>query len=195
LRVLGDSVARRYIAGVAWHCYSGDVSAQTRVHDAYPAVDTYFTECSGGAWAPSFADNLVWNVRTLIIGATRNWARGVLLWNLALDEHHGPHLGGCGDCRGVVTIDSRSGAVTRNVEYYALAHASRFVRPGARRMESTSGVAGLESVAFRNRDNTRVLIVVNTAAEERRFVVRSAGDALVYVLPAGAVATLRWLEP
>lgn len=195
LRVLGDSVARRYIAGIAWHCYGGDVSAQTRVHDAYPAVDTYFTECSGGAWAPSFADNLVWNVRTLIIGATRNWARGVLLWNLALDENHGPHLGGCGDCRGVVTVDSRSGAVTRNVEYYALAHASRFVRPGARRMESTSGVAGLESVAFRNRDNTRVLIVVNTAAEERRFVVRSAGDALVYVLPAGAVATLRWLEP
>ena len=195
LRVLADSVARRYIAGVAWHCYGGDVSAQTKVHDAYPAVDTYFTECSGGEWAPSFADNLVWNVRTLIIGATRNWARGVLLWNLALDEQHGPHLGGCGACRGVVTIDSRSGAVRRNVEYYALAHASRFVRPGARRMESSSGVAGLESVAFRNRDNSRVLIVVNTAPEERRFVVRSAGSTLVYVLPAGAVATLRWLAP
>jgi glucosylceramidase len=191
LRVLADSVARRYVAGVAWHCYGGDVSAQTKVHDAYPAVDTYFTECSGGEWAPSFADNLVWNVRTLIIGATRNWARGVLLWNLALDEHHGPHRGGCGDCRGVVTIDSRSGAVTRNVEYYALAHASRFVRPGARRISSSSGVAGLESVAFRNRDNSRVLIVVNTAAEARRFVVLWDGRTLVYALPAGAVATFK----
>jgi glucosylceramidase len=134
----------------------------------------------------------VWNVRTLIIGATRNWARGVLLWNLALDEQHGPHQGGCGDCRGVVTIESRSGAVTRNVEYYALAHASRFVKPGARRIGSSSGVAGLESVAFTNPDRSTVLIVVNTTAEQRRFVVRWASKALVYALPAGAVATLRW---
>jgi glucosylceramidase len=192
LRVLGDSVARRYIAGVAWHCYGGDVTAQTKVHDAYPAVDTYFTECSGGDWSPAFADNLVWNVRTLIIGATRNWARGVLLWNLALDELHGPYTGGCGNCRGVVTINSLSGAVTRNVEYYALGHASRFVRPGARRIGSTSGVAGLESVAFRNPDSSRVLIVVNTAAAERRFAVRWGGKALLYTLPGGAVVTLRW---
>jgi len=192
LAVLGDSAARRYVAGVAWHCYGGDVAAQTAVHDSFPSVDTYFTECSGGDWAPSFADNLVWNVRTLIIGATRNWARGVLLWNLALDESHGPHKGGCGNCRGVVTIDSRSGAVTRNVEYYALAHASRFVRPGARRIGSSSGVAGLESVAFRNTDGSRVLIVVNTAAAEPRFAVRWARKTLVYALPAGAVATLRW---
>ena len=189
LRVLGDSVARRYIAGVAWHCYNGDVSAQSQVHDSFPGKDAYFTECSGGDWAPSFADNLVWNVRTLIIGATRNWARGVLLWNVALDELHGPYTGGCTNCRGVVTINSLSGAVTRNVEYYALAHASRFVRPGARRIESTSGVAGLESVAFRNPDSSMALIVVNTAPEERRFAVRWAGKHFAYVLPAGAVAT------
>jgi len=192
LRVLGDSVARRYIAGVAWHCYGGDVAAQTKVHDAYPAVDAYFTECSGGDWSPVFANSLVWNVSNLIIGAPRNWARGVLLWNLALDELHGPYLGGCTNCRGVVTINSLSGAVTRNVEYYALAHASRFVRSGAHRIGSTTGVAGLESVAFRNPDSSKVLIVVNTAVVERRFAMRWAGKTLMYTLPAGAVATLRW---
>jgi len=196
LAVLRDSVARRYIAGVAWHCYGGEVTAQTAVHDSFPGVDTYFTECSGGEWAPKFGDNLVWNVRTLIIGATRNWARGVLFWNLALDESHGPHLGGCGNCRGVVTIDSKSGEVTRNVEYYALAHASRFVRPGARRIWSSTAVEGLESVAFRNPDRTTVLIVVNTGppGDDRRFKVRSHGRALEYALPAGAVATLRWSD-
>jgi glucosylceramidase len=192
LTVLRDSVARRYIAAVAWHCYGGDVGAQSIVHDSFPSVDTYFTECSGGEWAPKFSDNLVWNVRTLIIGTTRNWARGVLLWNLALDENHGPHLGGCGNCRGVVTIDSKTGAITRNVEYYALAHASRFVRPGARRIGSSTAVQGIETVAFRNPDRSTALIVVNTAAEERRFGVRSHGRVLEYALPAGAVATLRW---
>jgi glucosylceramidase len=189
LRVLRDSVARRYIAGVAWHCYNGDVTAQSQVHDSFPAKDAYFTECSGGDWAPSFGDNLVWNVRNLIIGSTRNWARGVLLWNLALDELHGPYTGGCTNCRGVVTINSLSGTVTRNVEYYALAHASRFVRPGARRIDSSTGVDGLESVAFRNPDTSTVLIVVNTATGERRFAVRWAGKHFEYGLPAGAVAT------
>jgi len=193
LQVLADSAAPRYIAGVAWHCYGGDVSAQALVHDAHPDKDAYFTECSGGEWAPNFADNLKWFVGTLIIDATRDWAKGVLLWNLALDENHGPHTGGCGDCRGVVTITSGSGAVTRNVEYYALAHASRFVRPGARRIASTSGVAGVESVAFRNADDgSKALIVVNTAAQDRAFTVLWGNQSLRYTLPAGAVVTLLW---
>jgi glucosylceramidase len=168
------------------------VSAQGAVHDSFPTKDTYFTECSGGEWSPVFAENLVWNVRTLVIGATRNWARGVLLWNLALDELHGPYTGGCTNCRGVVTINSLSGAVTRNVEYYALAHASRFVRPGARRIGSTSGVSGIETVAFRNPDGSTALIVVNTEPADQRFALQWAGQSLELVLPAGAVATLRW---
>jgi glucosylceramidase len=193
LQVLADSGARRYVAGVAWHCYGGDVAAQSVVHDKYPEKDVYFTECSGGEWAPRFADNLVWNVRTLIIGATRNWARGVLMWNLALDEKHGPHSGGCADCRGVVTIKSTDGSVVRNEEYYAFAHASRFVRAGALRIASTSGVEGIESVAFRNADDGSVaLIVVNTHAQEKAFAVRVAGRMFAYTLPRGAVATFRW---
>ncbi|HEV8364628.1 MAG TPA: glycoside hydrolase family 30 beta sandwich domain-containing protein [Gemmatimonadaceae bacterium] len=193
LEVLADSGARRYLAGVAWHCYGGDVSAQSVVHDKYPEKDAYFTECSGGEWAPKFADNLVWNVRTLIIGATRNWARGVLMWNLALDEKHGPHTGGCADCRGVVTINSTDGSIVRNEEYYAFAHASRFVRPGAQRIWSSSGVEGTESVAFQNADDGSIaLIVVNTNAQEKAFAVRVARRAFSYTLPAGAVATFRW---
>ena len=114
---------------------------------------------------------------------------GVDVWT----EHDGPPTGGCGNCRGVVTINSASGGVTRNVEYYALAHASRFVRPGARRVESTTGSDGLESVAFRNADDgSKALIVVNTAALERSFAVRWAGRSLTYVLPPGSVVTLAW---
>ncbi len=208
LTVLADTLARRYVAAVAWHCYGGEVSAQTLVHDRHPDKDTYFTECSGGAWAPVWADNLKWNVSKMVIGNARNWAKGVALWNLALDENHGPHLGGCGDCRGVVTINSMTGEVERNPEYYALAHASRFVRPGAVRIESMQG-GGLETVAFRNSDDgSIVLIVLNTTTVASRFAVRigtmtrrfptrfgAAGDgAQVFVatLPGGAVATYSW---
>lgn len=192
LQVLSDSAARQYIDGVAWHCYAGDVSTQSLVRDAYPDKEVFFTECSGGEWAPDFADNLQWNVRNLIIGATRHWSRGTLMWNLALDPNHGPHAGGCGNCRGVVTIDPATGDWTPNEEYYALAHASKFVRPGARRVESTSGVGGLESVAFRNPDGSKAMIVLNTAAEERDFGVDSGDGWFSYSLPAGAVATFGW---
>jgi glucosylceramidase len=193
LDVLADTTARRFIQGVAWHCYAGDVAAQSTVHDAHPEKDTYFTECSGGEWSPKFDENLKWTVATLIIGATRDWARGVLLWNLALDQNHGPHLGGCGNCRGVVTIDSTTGKYTRNVEYYALAHASRFVRPGARRLASESSDQNFPSVAFRNGDDgSRVLIVVNTGDHERALSVRSGGRAFHFTLPAASVVTFAW---
>ncbi len=118
--VLSDPAARKYVSGVAWHCYEGDVPAQSQVHDAFPDKDTWFTECSGGEWAPKFGETLGWMASKLIIGASNHWSRGTLLWNLALDPQYGPHKGGCGDCRGVITIDPASGAITRNVEYYAL---------------------------------------------------------------------------
>lgn len=191
LRVLGDSVAARYVSGVAWHCYGGTVSAQSQVHDAHPDKDAWFTECAGGEWAPNFGDNLRWNVQTLLIGTTRHWARSVTLWNLALDAHHGPHDGGCNDCRGVLTIDSASGAVTRNEEFYALAHASRFVRRGAVRVASTTGADGLDTVAFENADDgSLVLIVVNSAAVPRHLLATAGTRRAAGTIPAGAVATM-----
>jgi glucosylceramidase len=116
----------------------------------------------------------------------------VLLWNLALDESHGPHLGGCSDCRGVVTIDSKTGAVTPNEEYYALAHASRFVRPGARRIASTAAADSVETVAFRNTDGAKLVIAVNVAKTGRTFAVWSGDRSFRFTLPAGAVVTFRW---
>lgn len=193
LAVLADSAARKYVNGVAWHCYGGDVGVQDSVHAAYPTKDAYFTECSGGGWASVCADNLKFFVGKLIIGSTRGWAKGVALWNLALDENAGPHLGGCSNCRGVITINSVTGAVTRNVEYYALAHASQFVRPGAHRIASTTNVGGLQSVAFKNADDgSKVLIVLNTAPVEVSFAVHFGGKSILYALPPGSVVTLRW---
>jgi glucosylceramidase len=191
LAVLGDPVARQYISGVAWHCYEGDVPAQTPVHDAYPDKDAWLTECSGGEWSPKFSEVLAWMTDKLIIGASNNWSRGTLLWNLALDPKHGPHTGGCTDCRGVVTIDPATGAVTRNVEYYVLGHASRFVLPGAFRVAATKHGDEVEAAAFLNRDGSRVAIV-HRKTGDGPVTIAVDGDRYSVALPAGAVATLRW---
>jgi glucosylceramidase len=193
LAVLADPKARHYVAGVAWHCYAGNVSAQLQVRDARPDKDVFFTECSGGAWAPNWGETLGWMTDNLIIGSSRNWSRATLLWNLALDENAGPHKGGCGNCRGVVTIDSRSGAVTRNVEYYVLGHAARFVRRGAYRIASNL-TPGIANVAFSNPDGSLVMIAHNPAAQPKRLDVRQGATGFSHILPPGEVITLVWSQ-
>jgi len=191
LAVLSDPVARQYIEGIAWHCYDGDVPAQSPVHEAYPDKDAWLTECSGGEWSPKFAEVLGWMTDKLIIGASNNWSRGTLLWNLALDPIHGPHTGGCADCRGVVTIDPTSGAITRNVEYYVLGHASRFVLPGAYRVSAVKHGDEVEAAAFVNPDVTRIAILYRKSGEG--FVtIAMDGERYSVALPNGSVATLRW---
>jgi len=191
LAVLRDRQARQFIAGVAWHCYEGDVPAQTPVHDAFPRKDAWQTECSGGQWGPKFGETLGWMTDKLIIGAANNWARGSLTWNLALDPAHGPHKGGCGDCRGVITIDPVTATVTRNVEYYALGHASRFVLSGAYRIGASRRGSDIEVAAFLNPDGSRVAIL-HRVSGNRPITIALDGRRYALALPSGAVATLRW---
>jgi glucosylceramidase len=191
--VLGSSAAQ-YTTGSSFHCYAGDPSAQSTVETAFPAKAIWFTECSG-ITSTTFAGDLVWNAAHLLIGATRNWARSVSLWNLALDQNSGPKNGTCSNCRGVVTIDdSVSPAnVTFNVEYYILGHLGKFVVPGAYRVNSnTFGAGSIEDVAFQNPDGSIVLLVLNSATSAGTFTVSSNGQTFNYTLPAGALATFNW---
>ncbi|MEK3706407.1 glycoside hydrolase family 30 beta sandwich domain-containing protein [Paenibacillus sp. FSL R7-0198] len=191
-KVLDDEQAAAYIDGSAFHCYAGDPSAMSEVHERFPDKNIYFTECSGGEWSPDFGENLSWQMSNLIIGAPRNWAKNVLLWNIALDPQGGPTNGGCENCRGVVTIDPERDEITRNVEYYALGHISRYVRPGAVRVASTQEQGQLENVTFRNPDGTMVLVAANTGEAEVSFGVVIDGDLFRYILPSQSAATFRW---
>ncbi|MGC1548698.1 MAG: glycoside hydrolase family 30 beta sandwich domain-containing protein [Rhodanobacter sp.] len=193
LGMLANPDAARYINGVAWHCYRGSPAAQNRVHRAFPKKDTYITECSGGDWASSINGELLWFTRDLLLSGLRNWARGVVYWNLVLDEQHGPHLGGCDGCKGVVTIDSRTGEVTRNDEYDAFAHFSRFVLPGAVRVRSTATGDGIDNVAFQNAsDGSVVLVMVNSKNDARSVSVMQDKISFQYTLPPQSVATFVW---
>lgn len=189
-----SSAAANYVAGTAFHCYAGDVSAQDQVKTAYPSKDIWFTECSGSVGS-NFAGDLVWNAEHLLIGATRNWARSISLWNIALDQNSGPTNGGCLSCRGVVTIDNSTipATITNNVEYYALGHLGKFVVPGARRIGSnTFGAGSIEDVAFQNPDGSIALLVLNASSGSSQFTVSWKGNTFNYTLPAGALATFTW---
>jgi glucosylceramidase len=195
------SPASRWIAGTAYHCYYGDPSAQTALHDAFPHKGIWFTECSGsrGATDPPekvFRDTLTWHARNIVMGTTRNWARSAVNWNIALDSTGGPHLGGCGTCTGLVTA-LPDGSVRTDAEYYTIGHLSKFVRPGARRVASTSfGTTGwngqIMDVAFRNPDGSTALVVHNENDDPRSFAVNIGDRTFEYTLPGGALATFTW---
>lgn len=126
LSVLSNPAARGYIQATAFHAYTGMAANQTTVHDAWPHKDIQFTEQSGGEWDADFGSNLKWGVQNLLIGATRNWAKSVLRWNIALNTENGPHQGGCSNCLGLVTIDESARNFTYENDYYLLGHLSRF---------------------------------------------------------------------
>lgn len=193
IEVLNDAGARQYIAGSAFHAYAGNVSAQTTVHNAHPDKGIYFTEITGGDWATNFADNLVWNFQNIIIGNTRNWGKNAILWNLALDQNNDPHLNGCSDCRGVVTINNSTGAVTFNEEFFVLGQVTKAVQSGAVRINSTTGSA-LNTVAFLNPDGSRVLIALNPNSSAATARVVENGQNFTYQIPGKSVATFRWQE-
>lgn len=189
LAVLSDPAAARYVRGIAWHCYGGTVDAQSKVHDRYPKLDAYLTECSGGDWEPVRSNGISGQASSLVIGPLRNWARGVLFWNLALDDHAGPHLGGCGNCRGIITVHP-DGSYSPTDDAWALAHASRFIRAGAMRVSSEGN--GIDHVAVVNPDGSRVAVVANTRRNARTTSLCDGNTCLRWTMPARSVTTVRW---
>ncbi|HEX7735524.1 MAG TPA: discoidin domain-containing protein [Ktedonobacteraceae bacterium] len=190
--LLNDANTNAALAGTAWHCYAGAPEVQTPLHNAYPGKDTYETECSGGQWE---MNNGLPGTTNLLISATRNWAKSVVRWGLALDPNGEPNLGtgaACSQCRGIVSVDQNTGNVTYNGDYYSLGQASRFLAPGASRIDSSVGSNQVSDVAFMNPDGSKVLVVYNAAATRQRFDAQWGGQWFSYELPAGAVATFKW---
>lgn len=190
LSILADPSASKYVDGTAFHLYGGDASLLTQVHDAYPQKNLYLTEQS--VTEPRSGPlGIAEAVRRVMIDATRNWCRNVLLWNLAADPQNGPHTnnGGCTDCSGAITLDGDS--VTKNVAYYALEHFSQFVPPGSVRV-SSSEMEQLASVAFFTPQHKMVLVVSNTANFAKPFAVKYHDKFFQTTLPSESVGTYVW---
>lgn len=190
ITILNDPETRKYVDGSAFHLYGGTIDALTEVHNAHPDKHLYFTEQWIGA-PGNFPIDLNWHVKNLIIGATRNWCRNVLEWNLAADPNQDPHTdrGGCDRCLGAITIDGD--AITRHPAYYIIAHASKFVRPGAVRIDSNMPDS-LPNVAFQGPEGNKILIVLNDSQTDQTFNIGYDEQWVTTSLKGGAVGTYVW---
>ena len=120
--------------------------------------------------------------------STQNWAKGVILWNLALDSNGGPHIGGCAGCKGMITIDGST--VTKNNIYYQFGQISKFVKVGATHIASTVNAHGIVTSAFKNPNGQEVLIATNTNTASTTFTTTWNGKgSFAYTLPSRATVT------
>lgn len=191
--VLRDAKAGVLAAGTAWHHYAGDPSVMTKNHEEFPHKDQWVTESSGGTWQTG---NVLAEEAGELIAVMRNWSRSYVLWALATDQNHGPYVGGCDTCRGLVTVDLTDPGhpkVKLELDYYVLGHASRFLFPGAVRIASDepAGTA-IKDVAFRNTNGTLVLYTLNAGGSAQTVRITSHGKSVATVIPAGSVTTFVW---
>lgn len=189
LAILGNALAYPYVDGSAFHLYAGNIEALSTVHNAYPTKNVYFTEQWVGG-PGNFSGDFGWHINNLIIGATRNWSRNVLEWNLAADQNYRPHTdGGCTTCLGALTINGNT--ITRNVAYYTVAHAAKFVRPGSVRID-TNVPNNLPNVAFKTPGGQKVLLVQNNGSTTQTFDIGYRGKVVTSTLAGGTVGTYVW---
>jgi len=190
ISVLNDPAAKSFISGSAFHLYAGDISALSTVHNAHPNKDLYFTE----QYTPSsgdFSGDLKWHMKNVVIGSMRNWSKTALEWNLANDPSFGPHTdGGCTTCKGAITINNNT-SYTRNVGYYIIGHAAKFVPTGSVRIASNLS-GDLSNVAFKTPAGKKVLVVVNDGNTSAMFNIKHNEKWITTSLESGSVGTYIW---
>ncbi len=173
-------------AKAAFHCYGGTPNQMAGL-----SVPTVVTECTGtnDSWEGTFR----WDARNLVADSIRAGSTGLLMWNLVLDSSSGPKLpGGCSNCRGLLTIDSVSGAITATPEFYTLAHLSRAAAAGAIVIDSTSST-DVPVVAFSNPDGSIGVFGLNDTTLSQTIALQSpGGQQQRLMVGAHELFTVRW---
>ena len=178
-----------YVDGAAFHLYLGNISAMSTVRNA-TNKNVYFTEQYTGSGG-SFSGDFGWHMQNVVIGSTNNWSKTVLEWNAANNSSLGPRTpGGCNTCLGAITVNN-STSYTKNVAYYIIGQISKFVKPGALRISSSSSSGSIFSAGFKNPDGSIALVVYNSGSANTIKVV-SGSSAFNYSVPASSAVTFNW---
>jgi glucosylceramidase len=186
---LNDPDFNKYVDGIAWHAYAGTPDAMTRVHDAFPTKNVYWTEGGPSYRNSEYATEWVRWSRTFT-GILRNWAQCIAAWNLVLDEEGRPNIGPA-FCGGTVTVNSQTHEVARSGQYWAFAHYSKLVQRGARVISSTSKLTDIDHVAFENPDGTHVVVLTNPGAEQK-VLCQAGKQAMDLTLTPDSITSVRW---
>lgn len=195
LHIYEDSDAAQYIDGAAYHAYGGNCSELDVIHNRRPDKNLYFSEMSIGSWNYPFDRDLMWFMSEVAIGTLNRWNKAIIVWNFMLDADRGPNRpGGCTICFGAIDISRDYKAWVKNSHYYAIAHLSKVIKPGAIRIGASDlQMAGVSYSAFRNPDTSYGAVLLN---ENDRAVTVAFDDGkggFSQTIPPRSVASFQWL--
>jgi glucosylceramidase len=189
IAVLNNAAANKFAAGTAFHLYLGNEAALSQVHNAHPAKKLMFTEQWTGAKG-EFGGDLMWHLEHIVIGTINNWSTAVIEWNLAADAMYNPHTpGGCTECKGAFTIQGDS--VSRNVSYYIIGQASKYIPVGAIRADMQSNNNAIKSTGFVLPNGKNAGIIVNTGGDIK-LKLTDGKKEINFDMPAQSASTIVW---
>lgn len=182
---------------IAMQCYQADNGASDYVQGisqilAQPrSRPVHLTSCRNQEDGRSFGQYLTDTLSDMLIPTFEAGASSFFYDSLALDTNNGPVQNGCTDCRSLVSIDN-GGSMTANAEYYAFGHISKFLQDNAELISSTSGSQDVSTLAYKNPDNTVVVVLVNNTTNTLDVDVNWQGQYTQVELAGFDVVSLIW---
>jgi glucosylceramidase len=206
--LLGDPEARKLVAVMPYHGYDfKDFAKMAALHKRYPELPLWMTEVCWAyeAGAPKniplprydWEDGDFW--ANQIFSDLEAYTSAWIYWNMVLDEKGGPWL--VSPIHGnpdpnvqhpVVVINRETKQVTYTALYYYLAHFSKFVRPGAVRIEAKGGAQKIRCLAFKTPEGGCVAELLNSRSESAEVQLNWHGQAVRVSLPALSISTCLW---
>jgi len=194
--ILNDTAAAKYVWGIGIHWYEGWNGGKMQFNNEkltaakFPDKKLLFTEgCNGNfnikninKWSNGerYGYSVINDLNNGIVGWTD--------WNILLDEHGGPnHVGNY--CFAPVHANSQTGELTYTPAYYYLGHFSKFIRPGARRVDCILSNNKLLATAFLNTDGKLALVVMNNTDEKISCSLNAYGKTANIISQPHAIST------
>ena len=194
--IMSDPEAAKYVWGIGFHWYEVWTGGRQyenvkRVAESFPETNLLLTEACNypfnwetidqWQWGEQYGENMIHDFNNGAVAWTD--------WNILLDETGGPnHVKNF--CFAPVHARVNEGTLHYMNSFYYIGHFSKFIRPGAERIISSSSRAQLLTTAFINTDGTIALVVMNPTDEEISYRLYIGNQAAVTTSLPHSIATL-----
>jgi glucosylceramidase len=195
--ILSDPNAAKYVWGIGFHWYEDWTGGGKlfdnvrRVNEAFPKTNLIFTEGCAESYDLKKINDWKWGETygRSLINDFNNGTVGWTDWNVLLDERGGPnHVGNF--CFAPVHADTKTGELTYLNSYYYIGHFSKFIRPGAKRIISSTSRGQLLTTAFKNTDGSIIVVVMNQSNESIPYHMGIGNKAVAYTSQPHSIQTL-----
>jgi len=166
--IFEDPEASKYAWGIGLHWYETWTGGLPKydnlknINESFPSKNMLFTEgCAEGFdseklhfWpnAERYGNSIINDFNSGVVGWTD--------WNILLDERGGPnHVENF--CFAPIHANTKTGELIFTPTYYYIGHFSKFIKPGAVRVSTTTSRTTIESTSFKNKDGKIITVVMN----------------------------------